>query len=368
MLPSQLEDASLAEAIEQTLGQLHDEDGLSTSVIVEGRIDLLPKNSQATMFRIFSEAITNVRRHARATSVVVQLIETSSDIRMSVLDNGIGMQSTEAQSSESGGFGLETMRERAESLGGRLTVSSAYDSGTEILLSVPVSRPPPKARLSPRRVVPHSVGVARVLMIDDHPTFREGIRQLLAQAPGVRLVGEAPTGAEGFAMVVSRRPDVVLLDLDLPDCSGIELARRVRSAVPEAAVIILSAFAESDNVSDALHAGARGYVAKSVGPSTILDAINTVLNGGTLLPSSFLSDSISGQESLTPRELEILKWIALGKTNAEIGRELHLAHKTIERVVANVTRKLEAQNRAHAVAKGIARKLVDVRDVRADPR
>jgi DNA-binding NarL/FixJ family response regulator len=104
-------------------------------------------------------------------------------------------------------------------------------------------------------------------------------------------------------------------------------------------------------------------VAKSVSPNTILDAIRTAMDGGTLLPSGFLSDSINGQETLTPRELEILKWIALGKTNSDIGRELHLAHKTIERVVANVTRKLEAKNRAHAVAKGIARKLVDVRDV-----
>lgn len=204
--------------------------------------------------------------------------------------------------------------------------------------------------------------ILRVVVIDDHPTFREGLRQVIESDGTMRVVGEAGTGREGLAEIESKRPDVVLLDLHLPDCSGIDLARQIIEVAPTAAILMMSAFAEEANIGDALRAGTRGYLAKSVSPTTLRDSIRTAFGGGTVVSPPVSQAQGAAREVLTDREIEILKHLARGKTNAEIGRELHLADKTVERVVATIASKLRAKNRAHAVAKGIAKQLIDVRD------
>jgi signal transduction histidine kinase/DNA-binding NarL/FixJ family response regulator len=361
--PSQLEDASLVEAIDAELAQLQREARLSISSSINGDLGSLPKASQIGVFRIFCEAVNNVRRHANATSVSIKIRVEDADMQMSIKDNGKGIYG-EPSTPPAHGLGLETMHERAKALGGRLVVSSAAGSGTDVFLHLPRAAedemtPAPGGRVTlPRPSTP----ILRVVVIDDHPTFREGLRQVIQSDETMRVVGETGTGREGLTEIESKRPDVVLLDLHLPDCSGIDLAQQIIEVAPTTAIVMMSAFAEEANIGDALRAGARGYLAKSVSPATLLDSIRTAFGGETVvLPAVSQTQGAAG-EALTVREIEILKHLALGKTNAEIGRELHLADKTVERVVATIASKLRAKNRAHAVAKGISKQLIDVRD------
>jgi DNA-binding NarL/FixJ family response regulator len=205
--------------------------------------------------------------------------------------------------------------------------------------------------------------ITRVLVIDDHPIFLEGIREMLSESGGIRVIGQAATASQGLSELKMKRPDVVLLDLDLPDASGVEVAERIAAESPSTIVLVISAFAQEENVAEALRAGARGYISKAADPRTLADAIRTAMNGGTVVASGLEPATWRARERLTLRELGILKQIALGKTNSEIGRELHLADKTVERVVATITAKLGAKNRAHAVARGIAQRLLDGRDL-----
>lgn len=361
MLPSQLENASLVEAIESALDQMRQEEGIVASLSVDGDIDRLPESSQIAVFRIFSEAIANVRRHAGATTVAVHVVESAEELRVSICDNGGGIRADILHGNATT-FGIETMRERSRAVGGRLVISSTPGSGTEVFLHLPSRQQPAKRHINNDRMV-EGPGLTRVLIVDDHPMFREGLGKVLSQDVGVRLVGEAGTGKDAITQVAMKRPDVVLLDLDLPDCSGIDLIGRIVDASPSTAVVIVSAFAGTETVAAAIQAGARGYVQKISKPRVVIDAVHAAMNDDMVLTPSVQPPPQNSFETLTPRELEVLKGIALGKTNAEIGGELFIADKTVERVVATIASKLRAKNRAHAVAKGVAWKLVDARQM-----
>jgi signal transduction histidine kinase/DNA-binding NarL/FixJ family response regulator len=360
MLPSQLEESSLVEAMEHELAQLHRAERIVTSFTLSGDASDLPRGTQIAVFRIFNEAINNVRQHAGATRVTVQLA-VDDELRLSIQDNGKGLDSDAVNGSNA--FGIEGMRERARSLGGRLVVSSGNGLGANVVLHVPRLHEESPGQPPSEFALPTTDAVTRVVVIDDHPTFREGVRQLLEADGRLRVVSGSGSGSEGREAVRLKRPDVVLLDLNLPDCSGIELARELAALDPAPVIVIMSAFAEEANVAEALRVGARGYVAKSSSPSSLIDAIHTAVGGGTVVTPGFGWPGEPAGDALTERELEILKQLALGKTNAQIGREIHIADKTVERIVATIAAKLGAKNRAHAVARGIAQNLIDVRDV-----
>jgi DNA-binding NarL/FixJ family response regulator len=288
-------------------------------------------------------------------------LAADDELRLSIEDNGKGLDTDALNNSNA--FGIEGMRERARALGGRLVVRSGHGLGTSVRLHVPRVRdetpPVPPAEFS----LPATGTVTRVAVIDDHPTFREGVRQLLEADGRLRVVSESGSAGEGREEVRLKRPDVVLLDLNLPDCSGIDLARELAGLDPAPVIVIMSAFAEEANVNEALRVGASAYVAKNSSPSSLIDAIDTAVAGGTVVTPGYGRPAEPASEALTERELEILKQLALGKTNAQIGREIHIADKTVERIVATIATKLGAKNRAHAVARGIAQNLIDVRDV-----
>lgn len=368
MLPSQLEGGSLGDAIDHELTQFQLSHGISTSLSLVGDPSILPPAMQIAVFRIFSEAANNVRRHAGASSLAVA-IRVDDELRMTIQDNGKGLPN-HVEKGESRTFGLEGMRERAREIGGRLVISSAGEAGTSVFLHVPRVAHSGNAAVAAastaealRTLHEPTTSVLRVVVVDDHPAFREGVRQVIEATRGIRVVAEAGNGRDGLDAVRAKRPDVVLLDLNLPDCSGIDLVREIARLEPTTAIVMMSAFAEEANVGEALRAGARGYISKVASPSALLDAIRTAAGGAIVVSPAVSTTAGNDTETLTERELEILKRLALGKTNAVIAREIHIADKTVERIVATIATKLRAKNRAHAVARAVAKKLIDVRDV-----
>lgn len=200
-----------------------------------------------------------------------------------------------------------------------------------------------------------------VVLADDHPVFRDGLRALLSSV-GIEVVGEAATGNQAVAITQQRRPDVVVMDIHMPEMNGVDATAVLGSSAPEIRVLILSMLDDDDSVFAALRAGASGYVLKDAGLTEIVGAIEAVARGEVIFGASIaqrvlrhLSAPRKGNErafpELTDREHEILELLAQGMSNATIARRLFLAEKTVRNNVSGVLTKLHVSSRAEAIVK-----------------
>lgn len=195
-----------------------------------------------------------------------------------------------------------------------------------------------------------------VLVVDDHPLFREGLSGLLGTVDDVQLVGAAADGAQAVQQALTLRPDVVLMDLNLPGMPGLEATRRIVAAAPGTAVLVLTMVDDDDTVMAALQVGARGYLLKGAVQEEVLAALRTVATGGAVFGAGVagrvLADKRSGPArhgpGLTEREAEVLALVAGGRSNAEIARELGVTLKTVQNHVSHVLAKMQVRDRTQA--------------------
>jgi DNA-binding NarL/FixJ family response regulator len=200
----------------------------------------------------------------------------------------------------------------------------------------------------------------QLLIADDHQLFRDGLKALIMSAPDVQLVAEASTGSEAVQLAAAHRPDVVLLDIQMPEVNGIEAARRILADYPESKVLMLTMFDDDHSVFAAMRAGARGYVLKGVKREEMLRAIRSVAEGEAIFSPAIAtrmvdffsqiqqSPSAALFPELTEREREVLSLLAREYKNADIARELFLSPKTVRNYVSNILIKLQAADRAAA--------------------
>jgi DNA-binding NarL/FixJ family response regulator len=200
----------------------------------------------------------------------------------------------------------------------------------------------------------------RVLVADDHPMFRDGIRVVLSADPDLDLVGEAADGLVAVAMAAELQPDVVIMDLNLPGCNGIEATRRVVATSPHIGVLVLTMFDDEDSVFTAMRAGARGFLLKGAGHDELVRAIRTVADGGVIIGPRVAERMQRFFEAppvtpafpeLTAREHEVLALVAQGRSNSEIAAALHISGKTVRNHVSNVFTKLQVADRAQAIVR-----------------
>lgn len=204
----------------------------------------------------------------------------------------------------------------------------------------------------------------KLIIIDDHFVVRSGLVASLELEDDLQVLAEADRGEDAQALFAAHRPDVVLMDLQLPGISGIEATARLKSQHPEARVLIFSTFARDEEVSAALRAGALGYLQKSASREALIAAIHQVAAGRKTLPPDLeqrLVQRNAGPE-ITQREREILALVAQGKANKEIGATLGIAEDTVKRHVSSILDKLNVNDRAQATAEAIRRGMVSVSD------
>jgi DNA-binding NarL/FixJ family response regulator len=196
--------------------------------------------------------------------------------------------------------------------------------------------------------------------VDDHPLVRKGVAAILSTEPELQLIAEAENGAQALDVFRRYRPDVTLLDLRLPDRSGVEVAKEIRSEFPDARIIALTSYDGDQDIYRALEAGVRGYLLKEMVHTEIIRAIRTVYQGKRFIPPE-VSQQLSGffpEVALTPREAEVLLWVARGLGNKEIGEQIGTAAGTVKAHIENILGKLEAKDRTHAVTIAVQRGII----------
>jgi DNA-binding NarL/FixJ family response regulator len=207
----------------------------------------------------------------------------------------------------------------------------------------------------------------KVILADDHHIVRAGIRQLLESAKDIQVIAEAGDGEEAQALIQQHKPDVAVLDIQMPKASGIEVTRWVRSHLPEVGVLILTAYDDEPYVMAVLQAGANGYVLKTAKTEDLIQAVHDVYEGKSALDPSITQKLMSNLfkrsektpiEPLTDRELDVLRLAAKGFTNKAIGVQLNISDRTVQGHLAHIFAKLQATSRTEAVMRGVSLGLI----------
>jgi DNA-binding NarL/FixJ family response regulator len=213
-----------------------------------------------------------------------------------------------------------------------------------------------------------------VLIADDQTLFREGIKDLLENEKTIQIVGEAADGPEAIRLAKKLRPDVILMDIKLPQMDGVSATRIIRKEVPSTNVLILSSFEDEAHVMEAIQAGANGYLSKMLPASELVNALKTFANEGVMIPQPVMSKLIQGLRqmgsasaqaslvALTKTEIRVLALLGRGHSNKEIAKELDCSVKTVKNHLNSIFQKLEVSNRTEAVVKGIEMGLISAEE------
>ncbi len=407
-----LERQSPAQAIAEEARQFEAESGVPAQFILTGEEQPLIPEVGGALLRIAQEALTNARKHAQARRVRVGLQYGGEDVTLLVEDDGVGFDTDAAPTpNRNGGYGLFGMTERARLLGGETRLVSRLGWGTQALARLPyrpasplntlpttpptadnvgapgsLAMPGPVAPVPPQNAPPVETpslapssaapklppdaktpdAPIRVLVVDDNAITRQGIRAMLETTGEVVVAGEASDGGQAVERAQELRPDVVLMDLQMPGVDGLEGMRGLRAVLPDLPVVIVTTFQTEASVRDALAMGAHGYLLKDAKPADLIAAVRAAYRGESLLaPSvvqtlSTLAASQTGErgEQLNARELEILQLLAMGARNKEIGADLFITPKTVEYHLTNIFNKLNVSNRTEAARAAIERGLL----------
>ncbi|MCX6032776.1 MAG: response regulator, partial [Chloroflexi bacterium] len=340
------------------------------------------------VIRIVQEALTNVRKHAGATRVEVLFSFTGEQAQVIISDDGggfrisdLGLRNDESpaeiplhsvpgaivrnpaaldasspQSAIGNHFGLSIMRERAAQVGGRLEVRSTSGQGTRVLLTLPCSASMPDDKDETREM--------RVLLVDDHPLFLDGLRNLLV-ARGVNVIGLARDGLEAQERAIALRPNLIVMDLEMPRCNGLEAVRAIKAQLPEIKIVMLTVSESEGDLFEAIKSGASGYLLKSLDAGEFVKLLAGVMRGEAPLPPALAARLVAewahslpprrGDErgvpaDLPPRQWEILQLVARGMTYKEAGAALHLSEEGVKYHMGRILELLHLANREQAVA------------------
>ena len=325
------------------------------SLEVDGARRDPPADVSLVVRRIAQEALTNAMKHAPGAESTVRIEFRPASILLTVADSGRPDAVAPAPlAATGGGYGIEGMRERAQQHRGRPQSrpgGAGLEGGAE--------RPGPGARLMTES------SPIRVVVADDQRAIREALAMMLDNEADISVVGTAADGAEAIGLAGGNGADVVLMDLRMPGTDGVTATRQLRESDPDVKVVVLTTFADDVSIQDALLAGAVGYLTKDAGHRQIILAVRSAAAGQTVLDpavhSALLRNTVQGRaaaaeqpsgevaDGLTRREVDVLRGIAQGRSNAEIAGELYISEVTVKSHINHLFAKIQVRNRAEAV-------------------
>ncbi len=323
------------------------------------------------LFRIIQEALTNVRKHARADQVRIIFRKTAQQIEVEVTDNGIGFD-PQSLTPDRLSFGLEVMRERAFQVGGKIRIEAAPGRGTTVKIKLPrIAREENRPEQEAGGETTAGRKKIRVLLVDDHALFIEGLRNLIS-SHGFEVVGTARDGLEALLKARLLQPELILMDLTMPRCNGLTATRLIKAEMPEVKIVILSMSDQDQDLLAAIKNGANGYLLKGLRPEDLLEELIALASGLTTISSEMAAQVLeeishqergenTGQESgqsvqleperiLSPKQVEILRLVALGDTYKEVAAKLDMTERMVKYQMAQIIKELHLQNRAQAIA------------------
>ncbi|OSM10354.1 histidine kinase [Bacillus toyonensis] len=333
-----------------TLQQLTEEFKKHAKVNVRTRIIgeeyMVSKQSKMTLYRSLQESLTNAVRHGNSTEIIVSLHFEPQQIRLDVEDNGCGVEEWRD------GFGLTAMKERVSQSQGRVIVYSKKGEGTLISCVLPK-----QVQLANEQI--------RLCIVDDHSFIRESLHTILGGLEDLQVVGMAEDGERALELCERLKPDVVLMDLEMPNLDGIHATKMIKKKWPDIRVLILSTFQNTERAKEIIRNGADGYVLKSIDSRELAESIRLVYRGGTMITHDlfhrmweeneetglFESRSDGIEYGLTKRELEILELLSQGSRYKTIASTLYLSNGTVRNYASNLYEKLGVKNREEAVQK-----------------
>ncbi len=314
-------------------------------------LPILPETVEDQLLQIVQEALVNIRKHAGAKRVEVLMTVLPSEMILIISDNGRGFDLQKAPGVAQKKFGLSIMRERAEQVGGRIELRSVVGQGTQVLAHIP------RIFSSAKKRAPEELLGVRILLVDDQPLFLEGMRNLLT-ARGLTVIGMARDGFEAFEQVRALRPEIVLMDVEMPNCGGIESTRLIKKEFPETKIALLTTAEDGDNLLDAVKLGVSGYFLKNMNVNEIVSQLAAIIRGEVVIPQTLVSNLLKApprakadrdEEELTSRQWEILQLIAKGLTYKEAGQVLNIGEATIKYHMGQILTRLHLKNREQAV-------------------
>ncbi|KKO54074.1 helix-turn-helix transcriptional regulator [Paenibacillus sp. DMB20] len=341
----------LTESLQQLVEEFTQSTGVSVHFRIFGHQVKVGKRFSFCLQRCLQEALTNAVRHGKADLIQIHLFFDDHELRLQIEDNGVGMEQVNF------GFGLSGMRERLTELSGQLSVHSTPESGTLIVCSLPLAREASNKEIT-------------VLLVDDQPIITESLQRILEQQQGFKIVGTAAQGHDALEQCEAFRPDIVLMDIQMPGMNGIEALRQIKQKWPDIRVAMLTTFEDMEQAALSLQLGAEGYLLKSIRPRELAEAIKAIIHGGTWIdqdiaaqvfkkirqPRKLPDSKPVGKEQehpygLTKRELDILLHLANGLRYKSIASQMFLSEGTIRNYCSSLYSKLGVSNREDAITK-----------------
>jgi two-component system response regulator NreC len=357
--PAQLDDLGLVPALQSMLDNDYHRTDMLVTFSVTGTQKRLDPLTETVLFRVAQEALTNVTRHAETNQASVRLDYAPDEVTLGVMDAGKGFDPNEPLNPPRG-WGLEGMRERVASVGGQLNLYSAPGRGT-------------------------TVEAIKLMLVDDHDVVRTGLRSFLETQPGLKVIGEANNGIEALEQAKKTQPDIVLMDITMPDMDGMETTRQLKHLYPECQVLVLTVHSDKHYFMQMLAAGASGYLTKQAAADELIAAIRAVAAGHVYLQPAlarWLLDDYQrlanhlpapspeeeneedkdtvGLEILSERERQVLELVGEGLNNQTIGEKLELSPKTIARHRERIMKKLNMHSRTELVKFAIRTGLISL--------
>ena len=375
--PLLLEDLGFLEASKRLLEDTAERTGWEAEfegeLVLPGKDGLLEQAQEIALFRVVQEALSNARKHSGTRKVRLTVQPGSGTFRVVVQDWGCGfnVENMLRQPGEGHHIGLVSMRERAALIGGECTINSSPGQGTTVTISVPIAeRTASAANPASKELVTmterksnggRTAGKIRVLIADDHAMVRDGLRSILS-VDDIEIVGEAATGGEAVEAVQTLGPDLVLMDIRMPDMDGLAATEAIKQRSPDTSVIVVTSYESKEYLRRAIEAGAAGYLLKGTSRESFITAIRAVRNGGSLIDARLLGELLKDMgleekfehgagdslQCLSPREREVLGLLVEGLTNKEIAQQMHYSVGTVKNVVQRVIEKLGVSDRTQA--------------------